>query len=56
MGPAPEFVHADDVAGLVQLCHSLITPRLAWDTPWKGRVKEFKKELQKYRSLLRSGP
>lgn len=56
LGPAPEFVHTEDVAGLLKLCHALIKPGLQWSDPWQDKLKEFKKELRKYRLLLRSGP
>jgi endoglucanase len=56
LGPAPEFVHLDDVAGLLTLCRGLLTPQLAWDKPWASRLKEFKKSLAGYQPLLRSGP
>lgn len=56
LGPAPEFVHTEDVAGLLKLCHSLIKPGQQWSDPWQDKRKEFKKELSKYRPLLRSGP
>jgi endoglucanase len=34
-GPAPEFVHLDDVAGLLKLCRALMQPGLPWDRPWR---------------------
>jgi endoglucanase len=55
-GPAPEFVHLDDVAGLLELCHGLLTPGLPWASAWEERKKQFKKSLKNYASLLRTGP
>jgi putative aminopeptidase FrvX len=55
LGPAPEFVHAQDVQGLLDLCRGLLKPGLPWNDPWKLKLKEFKKELKAYRPLLRSG-
>lgn len=55
LGPAPEFVHTEDVAGLLKLCHALCKPGYQWRDPWHDKRKDFKKELVKYRSLLRSG-
>jgi putative aminopeptidase FrvX len=55
-GPAPEFVHLSDVAGLLALCHGLLEPKLPWGSPWDSKRKEFKKNLRDYRPLLESGP
>lgn len=55
-GPAPEFVHLDDVEGLVDLCHGLMKPKLPWSDPWADRLKGFKKELKGYAKLMKSGP
>jgi endoglucanase len=55
-GPAPEFVHRQDIAGLIKLCHALLEPRKNWDAPWKAKRSQFRKELASYRPLLRSGP
>lgn len=55
-GPAPEFVHLQDVAGLLELCRGLLMPKLPWATAWHPKLKEFRKELKGYRGLLRSGP
>ena len=56
LGPAPEFVHTQDVAGLLELCRGLLKPKLPWATAWQPKLKEFRKELKGYRELLRSGP
>jgi len=56
LGPAPEFVHLNDIAGLQTLCHALLTPKLAWNSPWAARKKEFRKSLKGYQPLLKSGP
>lgn len=37
-GPAPEFVHVDDVRGLLALCRALVDRPLCWDDPW-GAVR-----------------
>jgi endoglucanase len=55
-GPAPEFVHQDDIEGLLTLCHALLQPKLAWASPWASRLKDFKKEFKRYQPLLQSGP
>ncbi len=55
-GPAPEFVHVDDVGGLVELCHALLKPNAAWFKPWEERKKAFRGDFRKSLALLRSGP
>ncbi|MEO5969845.1 MAG: hypothetical protein ABIQ95_07945, partial [Bdellovibrionia bacterium] len=54
-GPAPEFVHIGDVSGLLKLCHALLKPKLPWASPWKNKMREFKKSVREYRPLMRSG-
>ena len=56
MGPAPEFVHLQDVRGLLELCHGLLKPKLAWKKPWEEKVSQFRKDLRNYKALLQSGP
>jgi endoglucanase len=56
LGPAPEFVHTQDIHGLIELCHALMQPKLPWNKPWDKKVKELKKGLSNYRALLRSTP
>lgn len=53
MGPAPEFVHSEDIDGLIKLCHALSLPGHPWSDPWKEKKKNFKTELNKYRKLLK---
>jgi putative aminopeptidase FrvX len=55
-GPAPEFVHRDDIAGLITLCHALMTPGLTWNDPFREMHEEFRKDLKKYAKLMKSGP
>jgi putative aminopeptidase FrvX len=55
LGPAPEFVHQKDIAGLQTLCEALLRPKLGWLRPWDQRQSEFKKQIKKYQSLLREG-
>ena len=50
-GPAPEFVHEDDVKGLLVLVHALMRPGLPWSDPWVKLRARFKKStigLRKY--------
>lgn len=55
-GPGPEFVHQQDVAGMVALCHGLMKPNLPWNDAWAGKRKEIEKDFKEYRALLRTGP
>jgi endoglucanase len=55
-GPAPEFVHYQDILGLLELCHALLKPKLPWNSSWKIKKNEFKKNLKEYRPLLQTGP
>jgi endoglucanase len=52
-GPAPEFVHLDDIDGMVKLCAALMRPGLPWDNPWRAVRRQMKKNLRAYRSLLK---
>lgn len=56
LGPAPEFVHLDDVQGLLELCKAILMPKQPWNRPWDKRHKDFKKSVQNYRALLKSEP
>lgn len=56
LGPAPEFVHMDDIQGLLELCHALLDTGIDWSNPWSAKLKEFRKELKDYGKLLKSGP
>lgn len=51
-GPAPEFVHLDDIAGQLELCMQLLNPKLSWSAPWSAQIKTFRKNLQTYKKLL----
>jgi putative aminopeptidase FrvX len=51
-GPAPEFVHLDDIEGMIALCRGLLQRSLPWDAPWKAERTLYKDRLKAYRSLL----
>lgn len=51
-GPAPEFVHLQDVSGLLALCRGLMQPRLPWATIWDEKRASFKKMLKRYSPFL----
>lgn len=38
-GPAPEFVHLDDIQGEIKLCLALMRPGLPWQQPWQKQKK-----------------
>lgn len=51
-GPAPEFVHLDDIDGLFKLCRGLMQPGLPWRRPWAATHQRLKQRLKAYRKLL----
>ncbi|MDH5648292.1 MAG: hypothetical protein OEY67_01445 [Gammaproteobacteria bacterium] len=51
-GPAPEFVHMDDIAGELKLCLALMRLGLAWDDPWEKQKEQLKKNFRRYQRLL----
>ena len=51
-GPAPEFVHRDDVQGLLTLCRGLFDKRLRWDDPWAPTRQRLSKNRRHYARLL----
>jgi len=50
--PAPEYVHLDDVAGLLELCKALMRPGLAWDKPWEKTRCALGRNFQRRRWRL----
>jgi endoglucanase len=53
-GPAPEFVHKNDIEGLLKLSHAILNPELSWSDPWEKKMKEFRKNYRHYHSLLQT--
>ena len=51
-GPAPEFVHLDDIAGELVLCRALMQPGLPWGDAWRKQRLALQKNLRSYRKLL----
>ncbi|MHB8742522.1 MAG: hypothetical protein ACYC9L_05290 [Sulfuricaulis sp.] len=51
-GPAPEFVHLDDIDGMRQLCRALMQSGLPWQMPWQRPRQQLRKRLHNYRHLL----
>ena len=52
--PAPEYVHMDDVAGLLVLCEALIRSGLSWNTPWDKTRQTLSQNLRRQRRLLKA--
>ncbi len=52
-GPAPEFVHRDDIDGLTVLCRELLRPGLPWDRPWVAQQRLFRRRFRAQKALLR---
>ncbi|HFE32165.1 MAG TPA: hypothetical protein ENJ17_02515 [Gammaproteobacteria bacterium] len=48
-GPAPEFVHAGDVDGLLRLCRGLMRPNLDWRAPWAATQARLRKNTQRFK-------
>jgi endoglucanase len=51
-GPAPEFVHLDDIEGLLKLCQALMRNGLPWNKPWEIQRRLMHRRLREYRQLL----
>jgi endoglucanase len=51
-GPAPEFVHMDDIEGMLKLCAALMKPGLDWASPWTKTRQGLQKNFRRYQSLL----
>lgn len=51
-GPAPEFVHLDDIDGMLTLCRGLLKKDLPWSHAWDGTRRGLQKRLRSYRKLL----
>ena len=51
-GPAPEFVHFDDIQGMLSLCQDLLQAKLPWNDPWRKQRRLMQKRLHNYRHLL----
>ncbi|HKJ23009.1 MAG TPA: hypothetical protein VKA13_07960 [Gammaproteobacteria bacterium] len=51
-GPAPEFVHLDDIHGQWRLCRGLMKAGLPWGAPWRSQRRELRRRLRDARPLL----
>ena len=52
LGPAPEFVHLDDVEGQRKLCLALMQDKLPWHDPWRKVQTRLRQNYGAYRKLL----
>lgn len=52
LGPAPEFVHLDDVEGQRKLCVALMQDKLPWHDPWRRVQARLQQNYGKYQKLL----
>lgn len=53
-GAAAEFVHLDDVAGLLTLCRALLRARLRWQDPWNKVRGRLVRNRRRYQRLLKN--
>lgn len=51
-GPAPEYVHIDDIDGLLALCQGLMQTGLAWADPWLSQRIKLRGNFARYRGFL----
>jgi len=51
-GPAPEFVHVDDIDGMVRMCRGLMARGLPWSDPWRETRHRLMKNKATYRRKL----
>jgi len=53
LGPAPEFVHLQDIQGMLKLCEALLASGHDWNDPWKKRRISFLKSKTEAKTLLK---
>lgn len=51
-GPAPEFVHLNDIDGELKLCRGIMQKGLKWTDPWVSVRKRLAKISNKYNKLV----
>ncbi|MBL1275280.1 MAG: hypothetical protein COB30_004265 [Ectothiorhodospiraceae bacterium] len=51
-GPAPEFVHLDDIDGELRLCRALMRKGLSWTDPWSQTRSRLRKNAKNYKALF----
>jgi endoglucanase len=50
--PAPEYVHSDDVDGLITLCEGLMRRGLVWNSPWDKTRATLQRNFDQQRVRL----
>ncbi|OGI39729.1 MAG: hypothetical protein A2140_00825 [Candidatus Muproteobacteria bacterium RBG_16_62_13] len=50
--PAPEFVHLEDVEGLLRLCRALAKPDAGWRDPWRSTRQRLQHNRRRYRRFI----
>ena len=53
-GPAPEFVHSDDIQGMLALCEGLMEEETFWIDPWEEKRTQMISSLRESDKLLKS--
>ena len=48
LGPAPEFVHLEDLDGLLRLTQGLMKPGLGWQDPWAKTRLQLEKNARRH--------
>lgn len=51
-GPAPEFVHVDDIDGMVRMCRGLMGRGIPWTDPWQDQRQRLQKNKANYKRHL----
>jgi len=54
-GPAPEFVHLDDMTSEIKLCQALMRPGLNWSQPWQAQKKLLLENKNRYAKNMKAG-
>ena len=51
-GPAPEFIHLDDLSGMITLCEAMMKSGLPWGDPWSITRRRLVRLAAGYRKTL----
>lgn len=53
LGPAPEFVHLEDIQGMLTLCEGVMEESADWKDPWKSKKTSLESSFNKAEPLLK---